>query len=477
MPEITRSTVKQNLFGFIERDSVAYFRMAAQIWSVAELAYQEYESSRLQKEYLEKRGFKIIPIEGVETAFIAEYGNGSPHLGFLGEYDALPGLSQKAASPTKQSETPGGAGHGCGHNLLGTGALAAAVAVAEMMETRSLPGTIRYYGCPAEENGFGKVLMASKGVFVDEAYITWHPESVNGVKTTGSYALMSARIRFTGIAAHAGAAYLGRSALDALELTNVGVNFLREHVPTDVMMHYSILDPGGEAPNIVQSSAEGSYIVRAHHIDTVQKVIDRLKKVAQGAALMTDTEADFIVQGGLYDYIPNHALDEAAYRNLAVTPLPEYSKEETELYIALNATIDENSAREAAMLSGVSYVPNASVHKSLDEKKSYGQFTPGSSDVGDVSWIAPTTWLTAANFPLYTAAHSWQAVSASGSTAAYKAMLYAAKAMAGIAWDLLEDDGLRERARTEFLSNSVVRSYKPLISRKLLPYRYDSLQK
>lgn len=454
--------LKQALYDAIEARSGDYFSMARDIWRFAELAYAEVSSSALQRSYLEKAGFRILDAGDLDTAVIAEYGDGYPHIGILGEYDALPGLSQSVCAE-QAPVVPGGAGHGCGHNLLGTASLAAAAGAAELMRQGLVSGTVRYYGCPAEENGGGKSYMAYRGMFTDDAYITWHPESVNSVKSCGSYAIAFMDVGFSGHAAHAAAAHLGASALDALELTNVGINFLREHVPPNTYLHYAILDAGGRAPNIVQPSAHGSYIARQQSVSLLLPILERIREIAEGAALMTGTESHFCLKGIMYDYVPNKTLDARSLDNMLQAPLPSYTEEETAFLNALNRTVPAETARMMCEEAGVAYSPDDAAHGDVIREPRYGTFASGSSDVGDVSHIAPTTWINAASFPLHVIGHSWQATAAAGHSGAMKSMLYAAKVMAGVCCDLMSDPSLVAEAKREHASDNRVQAYRPYV--------------
>ena len=281
---------KQDVIRWLEENQAVFTRMSDEIWDHPEIALKEFHASRLQAEALEDEGFRITwGSGGMPTAFIAEWGSGKPVIGILGEYDALKNLSQKS-QPTQEPIVPGGLGHGCGHHLLGTGGLAAAVAIKRWLQAGEITGTVRYYGCPAEEILAGKVYMARDGAFDDlDAALNFHPGSINTTSKGSMVALNNLKFRFFGKAAHAGASpHMGRSALDAVELMNVGVNYLREHVPTTTRMHY-VITHGGDLPNIVPAVAEVWYFVRAPERAQVDAVTDRVRKVAQGAALMTET--------------------------------------------------------------------------------------------------------------------------------------------------------------------------------------------
>jgi len=305
----------QEVIDWLDQNQSMFIEMADQIWRTPELAWKEFKSSRLQADYLEKEGFSITwNIGDLNTAFIAEWGEGKPILGFIGEYDALPGLSQKN-QPTKEPIHEGGPGHGCGHNLLGAGTVASAVAVQKWLESNDKSGTVRYYGCPAEEKGSGKVYMARAGAFDDlDAALNFHPANLNTPTKGGAVGVNAIYFRFFGQSAHAGGSpHKGRSALDAVELMNVGVNYLREHVKDDVRMHY-IITEGGKAPNLVPEEAEVYYFIRAAKPDYLAEVVERVRKVAEGAALMTETTFETHFEEGCSALLSNHYLADMQYQ-------------------------------------------------------------------------------------------------------------------------------------------------------------------
>jgi aminobenzoyl-glutamate utilization protein B len=319
----------QEIIQWLDENQAVFTDMSDQIWQTPEIAYQEFKSSRLQADYLEKEGFSITwEVGGLNTAFVAEWGAGKPVLGFIGEYDALPGLSQKL-QPTKEAIEEGGHGHGCGHNLLGTGAVAGAVAVQKWLQTTGKPGTVRYYGCPAEEKGSGKVFMARAGAFDDlDAALNFHPAYINMADKGSAVGVNAIYYRFFGRTAHAGMAPdEGRSALDAVELMNVGVNYLREHVKDDVRIHY-IITEGGKAPNIVPEEAEVYYLIRAAKPDYLSQVVERVRKVAEGAAMMTETRVEIISEAGCSPVLSNHYLSDLQYQAMELIGSIQFTQEE-----------------------------------------------------------------------------------------------------------------------------------------------------
>ena len=322
---------KSEIGSFIEKKRDVFIELSDRIWEFAETAFVEFQSADLLCAALEKEGFCVERgTGGVSTAFCGSWGSGSPVIAFLGEYDALSGLSQKGGVAVKEPLVPGGNGHGCGHNNLGAGAFAAAVAFREYLKNSGKGGTVRYYGCPGEEGGSGKAFMARAGVFDDvDAALTWHPGSVNAVFPFSSLANFQVAYRFKGKSAHAAACpHLGRSALDAVELMNVGVNYLREHVIPEARMHYAITDSGGFSPNVVQPKAEALYLLRAPRTPQVEEIYERVNKIARGAALMTETELEIRFIKACANVVQNNVLERVLERNFAELGVPEYAEEE-----------------------------------------------------------------------------------------------------------------------------------------------------
>ncbi|HHW18327.1 MAG TPA: amidohydrolase [Firmicutes bacterium] len=426
--------------------------LALEIWRFAEVGLKEEKSAKAQISYLSRKGFSVtIGTGGMPTAFVAEWGKGRPIIGFLGEYDALAGLSQDAVAE-RRPLAEGAPGHGCGHNLLGVGALGAALALKTFMEERKMGGTVRYYGCPAEETLVGKVFMAREGVFDDlDAAITWHPGCINTVQLGSSNGLNSARFNFHGKTAHAaGDPHNGRSALDAVELMNIGANYLREHIIPDARIHYVVTDGGGQ-PNVVPARAQVWYYVRAPRRRQVEEIYARLLDVAKGAALMTGTTFDVEFLAGCYDVLPNETLTFLALDNFKKVGVPDWTTEELEFARRVSETIDKGQKSE--MLRNMNapkelydQIMNTTVVDPLDK----GKVMPGSTDVGDVSWIVPTVQVSVATWPIGTPGHSWQIVACSGHALGLRGMLVAAKVMAMTGKDLLENPSVLEKAKKEF---------------------------
>lgn len=437
----------------IEAQREQLIETTREIWGTPELGLHEEESAATLIEVLEDAGFEVeTGVGDMPTAFVAEYGEGEPTIGILGEYDALPGLSQKVSAEQDPVEE-GAPGHGCGHNLFGTAAAWGAIGAKRAIDEGEVEGTIRCYGCPAEETLVGKVFMARDGAFDDlDAAITWHPSDLSREQRGSSLALDSMQFKFEGTAAHAGGSpESGRSALDAVELLNAGVERMREHVPEKARIHYSITNGGG-APNVVPPEAEVWYFVRAPDRDEVDRLTDWVTDIADAAAQMTQTEMDRRYITGCYDFLPNHEVADVLKENLeAVGPI-DYDEDDRAFAAELQETYDDERIEEkledfeeevAAEIEG--HALYGEPVPATDEDEVGG----GSTDVGDVSWVAPTAQFRAATWPVGTPGHSWQAVAADGDFAA-KGAVVAAKTLGGAAVDLLGDEETLERAREEF---------------------------
>ena len=457
---------KLRALSVIEEHAELFRGMADEIWENPELSLKEYRAAELYCGKLRELGFTVTEnLCNIPTALCGSFGSGRPVIGILGEFDALSGLSQKAGAAEPVPVTPGGNGHGCGHNLLGVGSLAAACAVKAWLEKSGGPGTVIFFGCPGEEGGAGKAFMARDGLWKKlDAALCWHPSDVNQVKTGTNNSSIQVLYKFTGKAAHAaGDPYNGRSALDAVELMNVGVQFLREHVTDDCRIHYAITDAGGVSPNVVQAKASVLYMVRANKVADSVKLQARVDDIARGAALMTGTEVERVFIDGTAELLPNFAIEQALYRNLEEIGVPEYSREDLELAAALKASYPGSG------ISGVYGMRDPAIAKTVrtlsqDGKKpvndfipplySTTQFSPGSTDVGDVSWLTPTSQIETVCWPAGVPGHSWQIVACGKSELAHKGMFLAAKVLAGTAVDLLSDGALLARARAEFEERS-----------------------
>ncbi len=399
------------------------------------------------------------------TAIIAEYGSGKPVIGVEGEFDALPGLSNEAI-PEKKPIIDGGMGHGCGHNVHGTTALTAAIAVRYAMEREDLHGTIRFYGTPAEENFGGKVFMVLRGLYDDaEAVLGHHPGAFNGASLSSSNATISAKFNYYGRTAHAaGNPEMGRSALDAIELMNVGVNYLREHVIQEARIHY-VIEEGGGQPNVVPDYARSWYYIRAPRRDQVEPIYERIKKIAEGAAMMTETTLKIDQTGGLYNLIPNKPLAETVTRNMREIGPTQYTEEE----LAFAAKIAQSFPKEnrAATLQHMK-IPDWQKYVDTDimtdvlDPIGEGETMAGSTDVADVSWITPTIEFGSACNVLGAPGHSWQFVACAGSSLGHRSLIFAAKAMAGSVLDLMTDPELLQSAKDDYKQRLTGQVYKPV---------------
>lgn len=453
---------KTDVIAAIDAQRATYEKLALDIWNYAEVGYQEVKSSAALQEQLAKAGFTVqAGVAGIPTAFSASFGSGSPVIAILGEFDALPGVSQDAVPEKK--ERPGvGAGHACGHHLFGAGSAAAAVAVKDWLQASGRSGTVRFYGTPAEEGGSGKVYFVREGLFNDvDIVLHWHAGDRNAVRLSSSLANKSGKFRFRGSSSHASAApERGRSALDGVEGMNHMVNMLREHVPDSTRIHY-VITRGGEAPNVVPAFAEVYYYVRSPSREVVEDVWSRVEKAAQGAALGTGTTVDSEVIGGVYELLPNEALARAMHANLLAVGGVTYTEAEKEFAAKIGRTL---YGKPVAVETAATVLP-------FDPKSASSG--GGSTDVGDVSWAAPTVGLNAATWVPGTPAHSWQAVAAGGTTIGLKGMTVAAKTIALTAIDLFTTPELVAKAKEEFQQRRGRDfKYSPLLGNRAPPLNY-----
>jgi len=428
------TTQKQSALQTIEEKKSLIAGIADKVWEFAELSLQEFKSAETYCEALEKEGFDVERGTcNIETAFAASYGHGRPYIGILAEYDALSGLSQEGGLIERKEKNAGGNGHGCGHNLLGAGAFAAALGIKAYLEQNDVSGTVILYGCPGEEGGAAKAFMARD---------------------------IQTQYKFTGIASHAaGAPEKGRSALDAVELMNIGVQFLREHMSDKARIHYAITDAGGCSPNVVQSRASVLYMVRSNHVAEAVELQKRVDKIAEGAALMTETTYEKKFIDGLADTVSNFALERVLYKNFEELGVPKYTEEENAYADALAETYDSSG------VPGVAAENDENAKEQVEKmQKEYGHamngfltplyqkdaFKAGSTDVGDVSWLTPTAQIHVAAWPNGCPGHSWQNVSCDRTEIGHKAAVHAGKVIAATAIDLIEDTSLLDEARAEF---------------------------
>ncbi|WP_141430878.1 M20 family metallopeptidase [Bacillus sp. 03113] len=438
---------------FIEKTKDKWTNISDYVWANPETRFEEFKSSSFLIEALEKEGFTVKKnAANIETAFIGEFGSGKPVIGFLGEYDALAGLSQKEGISFEEPIIKNGNGHGCGHNLLGTGALAAATALKEYVTAHDIPCTIRFYGCPGEEGGSGKTFMAREGVFDDvDVALTWHPGAISYAMGASSLANIQVYFQFKGKTSHAAASpHLGRSALDAVELMNIGVNYLREHIIDQARVHYAITNSGGISPNVVQGYAEVLYLVRAPHMTQVQEIFERVKKIAHGACLMTETEVEIVIDKACSNYIPNDVISEVMSDTIAEFGLPSYTEKELQFAGNIQSTLSTEDMRTAFReLTGSSISRNKPLADGVKPYIKGVGILPGSTDVGDVSWITPTAQCHFTTCAIGTPFHTWQVVAQGKTSYAHKGMLQVAKVLSMTALKLLQKPELIAEAKAE----------------------------
>jgi aminobenzoyl-glutamate utilization protein B len=434
---LTHAADRPAMRDYIDSRAAHFGDISRKIWEWAEVGYKETQSSALLQNELRAAGFRVqAGVADMPTAFTASFGEGKPVIAILGEFDALPGLSQEA-SPERKARVTGAAGHGCGHNLFGAGSALAAIAVKDWLLSQRKSGTIRFYGTPAEEGGGGKVYMSRAGLFNDvDAVLAWHPGSENRVSLNSSLANISGKFRFYGKAAHAaGAPQQGRSALDALMITNISIEMLREHVPSTTRIHY-IVTAGGAAPNVVPDFTEGYFYARHPEMPTLDGIWTRMLKCAEAGALATETRLEVELVNSVYNLLPNAPLAKILDRNLRVVGGVKYTPDEIKFGEALQKTFTENRG-----------VPLSRAAEVVEAEQGSGG---GSTDVGDVSWVVPTAQFNTATYVPGTPGHSWQSAACSGSTIGRKGMIVAAKTLALSAADLFEDPDALIAARKEF---------------------------
>jgi aminobenzoyl-glutamate utilization protein B len=452
---------RENALAYLEARHHRWIELAKDIWEHPELGLQEVRASRLLSDELEQAGFSVqCGVGPLPTAFIASWGEGKPVIGILGEYDALPGLSQKV-SAAKEPFQEGAAGHGCGHNLFGVACLAAALAAKNAMEKSGLKGNLRYFGCPAEETMLGKPFMARAGVFdTVDAAITWHPGYANTVEWSSCLAMNSFKVSFHGVAAHAAAApHEGRSALDAVELMDVGVNFLREHIPEKARIH-CVITHGGQAPNVVPAYAQVWYLVRAPLREQVDEVYARMLEIAKGAALMTGTTYDVDFLTGGYDMLPNDRLGELLLEKLKEAGPPQFTADDKDLARRLQATLPAGAVEGYLRENGVTReMVGDPLCETIVDPFDRGKIFPASSDVGNVSHITPTAQINTCCHALGTPLHSWQMTAAAGSAIGFKGMIVAARTLALTALELATRPDIVRAARAEFDKTTAGKKY------------------
>ena len=444
------TTSKKAIITSVEKHENALIDISDQIWALAETAFQETQSSEILANYAEKQGFKVERgVAGMPTAFVATYGSGSPVISVLGEFDALPGLSQKT-EPTKNPLNEGEAGHGCGHNMFGAASLGAAIAIKEQMEAGTIKGTVKFMGTPSEEKYFGKIWMVREGIWDDvDVNISWHPSAEIKADVQSSLALVDFKIEFFGQAAHASAdPWNGRSASDALELYTAGINYYREHVKPTVRMHYHIQD-GGQVVNVVPDYSRLWMRVRDTKREGMMPVYERVQKMAEGAAILADVDYKVSLISGIYEVLVNRTGGEAMQKNLELLGPIKYTADE----VAFGKKIQE--------VTGKPKVGMDSAIKPLEDTREHPG--GGSTDVGDVSWNVANINLGVTTAPKDTPWHSWAVVACGGMSIGHKGMTYASKAMAMTMLDLFENPTLVKEVKAEYKERKGDVVYKAII--------------
>ena len=453
----------KNIETLVEGKQAEYFNLSDRIWDIAETKFQEQASSKEIIAFLIKEGFTVESnIAEIDTAFIGTYGTTGPIIGFLGEYDALPELNQKAGSTKKETDPSLGTtnGHGCGHNLLGTASLAAAIATRDYLKENNIDAQIRYYGCPAEEGGSGKTYLARAGAFDDlDMALCWHPGTDNAIIGTQTLANIQAVFEFKGKSSHAAnSPDMGRSAFDAMELMNVGANYLREHVSPEARYHYAVLDGGGMQPSVVQAHAKSLYLIRAPKVFQVKDIYDRLCNVAKGAALMTGTEVEIHFDKACSNYMPSKTLSKLMSEAMFEVGAPQFDAEELAFAKEMHDSLTEDE-KKFMMVPPATPVEKKVLAENqgkvlADYIYPYNEILanitmPGSTDVGDVSWVVPTAQCIITTEIQNTAMHSWQWVANGKTSIAKKGMLTAAKVMAATALKAIENPAILAEAKAE----------------------------
>ncbi|HIY81132.1 MAG TPA: amidohydrolase [Firmicutes bacterium] len=444
----------------VDAKKEAFLHAGDLVWEYAEIGFKEFQSAKALTDVLKAEGFAVEEgVAGIPTAFVASWGEGKPIIGLLGEYDALPALKHAAGDPVESSEIVSENGHGCGHNLLGAGALGAAVAIKDYMQAHGLKGTIRYYGCPGEEFGSGKMFMARAGLFDDlDAAFTWHGGAYNAITADHSLANLCAYFKFKGRTSHAaGSPHLGRSALDACELMNVGCNYLREHILPDERIHYAYTDVGGSAPNVVQDHACVFYYVRSPRLYQVLDLYERVKDVARGAALMTGTQLEIVLNDGLCDYVPNDTLSKLLYESFCEAGGPKFSEEEKALAAEFAKTFDPAAVADKARTLAAHFGPEVAekykdqiLVEDIFPYHASDMISSGSTDVGDVSYCAPTAQMNVSTWALCTTGHTWQVTAQSGSNIGRTGTVKAAEVLALASIKAMQNPELLEKAKEEW---------------------------
>ncbi|MEM9342593.1 MAG: amidohydrolase [Pseudomonadota bacterium] len=433
------------IWDHVDRHREAFVAMSDRVFDTPETLYTEFKSVAEHKAMLEAQGFRITEnAAGIATAVVGEAGDEGPVIAILGEFDALPDLSQAPGVAEHHPLEDGGNGHGCGHNMLGAASLLAATAVKDWLAENGIKGRVRYYGCPAEEGGAAKTYMVREGLFDDvDAAISWHPATFTGVNEARSLANTRIDFTFHGKAAHAaGAPELGRSALDAVELMNIGMNYLREHMPDSARVHYAYLDAGGVAPNVVQAKATVRQLVRASSLPDLQDLISRVRKIADGAALMTETQVTSQVFSGVSNLLGNRPLEELMQGELEKLGPVVFDDADMAFAREIQSTLTKADIDTTFKRIGAKPKPGLAMCDFIVPLDRHSEGGEGSTDVGDVSWAVPTVQARVATCAIGTPFHTWQTVAQGKAPAAHKGLVYAAKAMAATACRLVENRSL-----------------------------------
>ena len=446
---------EDEIWELVDKKKDDFIEFSDRIFDTPEILYKEFKSVSEHTKMLKKEGFKITEgICNIPTAVMGEYGDSGPVIALLGEFDALPGLSQEAGIAEHKPIENSGNGHGCGHNLLGAASLLAATAIKDWLEKNNIKARVRYYGCPAEEGGAAKTYMARDGWFnnVDTA-ICWHPATFNSVNKPVSLANTRVDFTFTGRAAHAATApHLGRSALDAIELMNVGVNYMREHMPDSARIHYAYMDTGGNAANVVQAKATIRHLIRASNSMELRTLVERVYKIADGAALMTETSVEKNVYSGVSNLLGNEPLEDLMQDEFEKLGPVIFDKDDKDFANKIRSTLNESDILDSFQRIGMKApldMPLCDFVASLNNESNGGI---GSTDVGDVSWVVPTVQARVATCAVGTPFHTWQTVAQGKAPAAHKGMIHAAKIMAATASSLIKNPQKLDNAKKAFKS-------------------------
>ena len=452
---------RNTLWRHVDANRERLIELSDRVWGMPEVCYTETRSAAEHVAELRHQGFRVTEnVAGIPTAIVGEAGEGGPVIAFLGEYDALPGLSQEAGTAEHRPIEAGGHGHGCGHNLLGSAALLAATAMKDWLAETGTAGRVRYYGCPAEEGGAAKAFMVREGAFSDaDVAISWHPSSFWEVAPALALANTRADFVFTGRASHAAASpHLGRSALDAVELMNVGVNYMREHMPSDARVHYATLDTGGIAPNVVQAHARVRYSIRARDLGQMHELVGRVRKIAEGAALMTETRMEMRVVSAVSNLVGNAPLETTLHAIMEELGPPHFDEEDRRFAGEIRRTLSSGDIEAVYRTIGMPKTdsPLADFLVPRDAKRNPAI---GSTDIGDVSWVVPTVQAHAPTVAIGTPFHTWQVVAQGKTPAAHKAMVQVAKAMAATGAAILADPDLLAAAKADLAARTQAGGY------------------